>query len=40
MKKLKATDVIKVEHKLYGTVTLHRNSKLDIYVSEEEFGLL
>ena len=40
MKKLKATDIIKVEHKLYGTVTLHRNSKLDIYVSEEEFGLL
>ena len=40
MKKLKATDIIKVEHKLYGTVTLHRNSKLDIYVSEEKFGLL
>ena len=41
MKKLKATDVIKVEDKLYGTLTLYRDSESsDMYVSEEEFGLL
>ena len=39
MKKLKATDVIKVESKLHGIITFHRDSNLDMYMSEEKFGL-